>query len=100
MTASPGTRIRRLAAVVAVGALSVLVASAPRAMATTPAYVLGEKDNGAFMGIGIAHPRRFESLAGSESYFSLRWRSWGSKRTSAHGRFSTGRGAARAVTLT
>ena len=101
MTLSPGNPVRRLATLAAVGAsLLVLVASAPRVIAGTPAYVLGERNNGAFVGLGGAHPRRFSSLAGSESYYSLRWRSWGSRRTTARGRFSTGRGASRAVTLT
>lgn len=100
MTLSPRSRIRQLTAIVALGASLVLVASDQSAMAVPPTFVLGEKDNGAFVGLGVAHPRRFASLAGSESYFSLRWRSWGSKRTTASGRFSTGRGPSRAVKLT
>lgn len=65
-----------------------------------PTYVLGENNNGAFVGIGIARPARISSAAGSESFFGLKWRRWGSKQTTARGRFASGAGASSPVTLT
>lgn len=64
-----------------------------------PVYVLGEEDNGIFDGIGVAHPRRFLSLMGFESFFNLKWNGWGRKQATARGRFSNGRDPSRPVRL-
>lgn len=52
-----------------------------------PPVVLGERDNGLFAGIGVAHPTTIHSAAGFESFVRLRWRGWGSRRAIATGRF-------------
>lgn len=90
---------RRRAARRAVAAAS--VNSMPQQALTTrmhgrqPGYVLGETDNGAFLGMGVARPKRLESAMGFEYIRGLRWKQWGRKRATARGWF--GRAGAPAV---
>lgn len=49
--------------------------------------VLGEVDNGLFVGIGVPKPPRFESAIGFEVFSSLKWTRWGQPTARARGWF-------------